>query len=134
MFESSSTQMQKVDSGRGRTCDLRFRRPAPYPFGHRATLSISTHPILSSIFQSTMLSLLLTRSFSRSWLLCSLRRLSSKRRPPEKIDRPPKNLSYPPMEWYFEMEARLMTHQRREEILKLRKLKVILSLFFDVYT
>eukprot|EP00210_Caulerpa_lentillifera_P005571 g5328.t1 len=56
-------------------------------------------------------------------MFSNLRGLCSKRRPPEKIDRPPKNLSYPSMDWYFKIESRLMTHQRRKEILKLRKLK-----------
>ena len=30
----------KIDPGRTRTCNLWFRRPTPYPLGHRATLQI----------------------------------------------------------------------------------------------
>ena len=34
--QKSSLQRQKYDPGRTRTCNLWFRRPTPYPLGHRA--------------------------------------------------------------------------------------------------
>ncbi len=35
--QKSSLQRQKYDPGRTRTCNLWFRRPTPYPLGHRAS-------------------------------------------------------------------------------------------------
>ena len=36
-FVRDGGSFSKVDPGRTRTCNLWFRRPTPYPLGHRAT-------------------------------------------------------------------------------------------------
>ena len=36
--------VQQIDPGRTRTCNLWFRRPTPYPLGHRANQSIKKPP------------------------------------------------------------------------------------------
>ena len=48
----SASARAKYDPGRTRTCNLWFRRPTPYPLGHRATYPLSLAPHIDLV-QST---------------------------------------------------------------------------------